>query len=200
MSILSGIKLVSNIATHGKLIGIGKKNGIKVYEKVVGLSGRGLTSVGRDGQVRKSIIISENGNTYVFNKVNGEHLEINPGNYYTMTRHSKDGSIEQYFRTNEKTLNGPEAEVIFGEGDNMLRLKTSKYTSPYSGKVSRAFTMVNKNNFDLNGTIIPHGFSHAHISSDGKTIEELTPVLDDFPHDKDLVQSVYNAVSKLLKL
>lgn len=201
MSILSGIKLVSNLATYGKLIGVGKKNGIKVYEKVVGLNGRGLTSVGRDGQVRKNIIISSNGNTHVFNKLNGEHVEIQPGSYFHMTRRSKDGAVEQYFRTDKRTFEGPEAEVIFGEGDNMLRLKTSKIENPYNSNWrSKTFYMLNKNDFNLNGTIIPQGYSVASVSSDGKTIEGIHEVLDNIPHDKNLVQSVYDSVAKLLRL
>ena len=79
MSILSGIKLVANSAAFGKLIGVAKKNGIKVFEKVDEYGCKHITSIGRDGNVRKKILKSPDIETVVDNFVTGERVNIRNG-------------------------------------------------------------------------------------------------------------------------
>lgn len=194
MGILSGIKLVANQATYGKLIGVSQKSGIKVFERIDEYGCKHITSIGRDGNVRKKILKSPDIETVVDNLVTGERVNIRNGKTsFSLTRRSKDGAVERYFK--EPWIN--EVNLVFGEGENMLKL--SAWRNPSSKDVT--FIMNNKKDFNLNGTLIPHGYTHASVNADGKTIGKIKEVFDiSVPHDKNLVQSVFSAVHKLLKI
>ena len=189
MSILSGIKFVTNLATHGKLIGVAKKSGIKVFEKIDEYGCKHITSIGRDGNVRKKILKAPDIETVVDNFVTGERVNIRSGKTsFSLTRRSENGDVEYYYRSPERV------SLVFGEGPNRLDLSVDQ--CKHAGKL---FSMSNAKHFNLNGVTVPPGVTVAKVGKDG-IIEKIVKDIQTRSHDKDLVKSVYDAVSKLFKL
>lgn len=187
---------LENFSQYGKLIGKGKNNGIKVYEKLTN-GERILTGV-KDDTVRK--IVTKHGNVVnAEDKINDTYTTVS-GSYDKFNLHrtnNKDG-VEEFL---EKTKSNGKTHGMYSKyskhGDaNILDLRVEQ--DPYA--LGKTITIKSNSGIELGGQNIPIFDEHRFLKReyDGKNIFEKDPVCRNQSLDTNLAEAIWNAFSKLL--
>ena len=185
---------LENFSQYGKLIGTGKNNGIKVYEKLAN-GERVLTSV-KDDAVRK-VVTKYGRKVTVDNKATGETFTVsNYNDCFSFNRQCDDASE---YLSREKVNNGVKGtyEKYVKNGDaSILELKVDKEPSSIGPKITiRSHTGVN-----IGGQNIPeyenHRFYEDGINPMSKFRRDPNTSIKSL--DQNLAEAIWNAFRKLL--
>ena len=184
---------LENFSQYGKLIGTGKNNGIKVYEKLAN-GERVLTGV-KDDAVRK--VVTKFGHKVdVSNMADGSNATVSKYSDKFNLRREKDGVVECLERKdiNGKVHGSYSKYSVNGDAD-ILDLRVAQ--EPHA--LGKTITIKSDSGIELGGQTIPKYDHHKFMINefDGAKFEReyasRTQSLD-----LNLAEAIWNAFSKLL--
>ena len=185
---------LENFSQYGKLIGTGKNNGIKVYEKLAN-GERVLTGV-KDDAVRKEVT-KVGHKVIVNNKADGSVATIHKYDDEFTLRREKDGVVECLERkvNNGKVKGSYSKYKVSGDADILdLRVAQEPHT------LGRTITIKSDSGIELGGQTIPKYDNHKFLIREYNGEDIFDRELASRPQtlDKNLAEAIWNAFSKLL--
>ena len=187
---------LENFSQYGKLVGTGKNNGIKVYEKLTN-GERILTGV-KDGTVRK--IVTKHGRTVnAEDKINDTYTTVSKGfDTFNLHRENNKDGVSEFL---ERKKSGGEISGTYskyakqGEAD-ILDLRVAQ--EPHS--LGKIITIKSNTGIELGGQSIPKFDEHRFLKReyDGTNIFSKDHNCKTQSLDTNLAEAIWNAFSKLL--